>query len=553
MGSFTQVSTVTERFVNNKMMRIKLIRKIPMNEAAIVSEEVPQVNKKVSSVDNGEKLNCIKKIPSTDYGEMKLKPNPTFGTKAEKVNCIEKIPSTDNNGSKTDACEKKLKPNPTLGTKQIIRACQTSKQDTLKENCLKKSSVVNNGTKPTTPAICDKKQNPIAGHKRGSESVLETRERKRLKMDDTMTSICYKILTDIMNLERSKPFHTPPKPAVWGIADYFDIVKKPMDLGTIKQNLLQNKYLGADQFEDDVRLTFCNCIRYNPPGHGYHKSAKELLREFDRLWKPVKMKIDLEHNNTTFHVENKHLESLLTNCDKLPRTALPRKARSFEDLKKLSAELHHIKTVQDAEPKHKPKLRDSLSSKPASFPKTSDGDLSSSSVSRVAKMLDRNSETISKAQHYEQGGKTGEASWQTEKMLLQRRQHQEKATTKSQIKGDKSAARLKTEYELKKQRQAARKAAREAIEMVEKSVSIDDNWKVAKDFEALIRQPMVVTSHGDRSHANKNNVWSRMKSDKQKSPLERLGLYIKEEYQVGDESDYIISADEDDLEEGEIR
>ncbi|KAL2936543.1 Transcription factor GTE10, partial [Bienertia sinuspersici] len=514
MGSFTQVSTVTERFVNNKMMRIKLIRKIPMNEAAIVSEEVPQVNKKVSSVDNGEKLNCIKKIPSTDNGEKKLKPNPTFGTKAEKVNCIEKIPSTDNNGIKTDACEKKLKPNPTLGTKQIIRACQTLKQDTLKENCLKKSSVVNNGTKPTTPAICDKKQNPIAGHKRGSESVLETRERKRLKMDDTMTSICYKILTDIMNLERSKPFHTPPKPAVWGIADYFDIVKKPMDLGTIKQNLVQNKYLGADQFEDDVRLTFCNCIRYNPPGHGYHKSAKELLREFDRLWKPVKMKFDLEHNNTTFHVENKHLESLLTKCDKLPRTALPRKARSCEDLKKLSAELQHSKTVK--------------------------------------------------------GGKTGAASWHTEKMLLQRRQHQEKATMESQTKGDKSAARLKTEYELKKQRQAERKAAREAIEMVscnrdyilnihfsamqvEKSVSVDDNWKVAKDFEALIRQPMVVTSHGDRSHANKNNVWSRMKSDKQKSPLERLGLYIKEEYRVGDEFDYIILADEDDLEEGEIR
>ncbi|KAL2928202.1 Transcription factor GTE10 [Bienertia sinuspersici] len=550
MGSFTQVSTVTERFVNNKMMRIKLIRKIPINEAAIVSEEVPEVNKKVSSVDNGEKLNCIKKIPSTDNGEKKLKPNPTFGTKAEKVNCIEKIPSTDNNGSKTDACEKKLKPNPTLGTKQIIRACQSSKQAPLKENCLKKikSSVVHTKTPPTTPAICDKKQNPIAGHKRGSESVLETRERKRLKMDDTMTSICYKILTDIMNLERSKPFHTPPKPAVWGIADYFDIVKKPMDLGTIKQNLLQNKYLGADQFEADVRLTFCNCIRYNPPGHGYHKSAKELLREFDRLWKPIKMKIDLERNNTTFHVENKHLESVLTKCDKLPRTPLPRKARSCEDLKKLSAELQHSKTVKDAEPKHKPKLRDSLSSKPAST--------LNNCASRVAKLLDRYSGIISKSQHYtkvKQGGKTGAASWQTEKMMLQRRQHQEKATTESQIRGDKSAARVKTEYELKKQRQAERKAAREAIEMVEKSVSVDDNWKVAKDFEALIRQPMVVTSHGDRPYANKNNVWSRMKSDKQKSPLERLGLYIKEEYQVGDESDYIISADENDLEEGEIR
>jgi hypothetical protein len=45
--------------------------------------------------------------------------------------------------------------------------------------------------------------------------------------------------------------------------DYFDIVTKPMDLGTIKKKLSHNVYISAQNFVDDMQLVWTNCIRYN--------------------------------------------------------------------------------------------------------------------------------------------------------------------------------------------------------------------------------------------------------------------------------------------------
>jgi transcriptional activator SPT7 len=45
--------------------------------------------------------------------------------------------------------------------------------------------------------------------------------------------------------------------------DYFDIVPKPMDFGTIKKKLLHNVYESARDFVDDMSLVWGNCIRYN--------------------------------------------------------------------------------------------------------------------------------------------------------------------------------------------------------------------------------------------------------------------------------------------------
>ncbi|KAL2931096.1 Transcription factor GTE10 [Bienertia sinuspersici] len=604
MGSVSEVSTiVTENAITSKKPRLKILVKKPANGACQVSE-VPAAN-------------CIKKVASTDGGSKEETSN--------KVNCIKKAPSTDGgSGINADTYEKKLKS--TLGTKHVIGGCQPTKQ-VPEVNCLEKSSVTHNLT--TTTSICNKKLHPMAGYKHRSEEVLGNHERKRLKMDSSATLLCHNILKQLMNLKQSVPFHTPVKPELWGLDDYFDIIKKPMDLGTIKQKLLQNKLLGTDQFEADVRLTFSNAMLYNPPGNWCHESAKELLRVFERLWKPVKMKLDKDHRDikhkgseishrktvvgvkdedpehvSVYHnqlpgkslprlakssedwklsverqdrkrrdiklkgfesnklvcdVEHNDLESMADHFNPFPEKTLPRRAKSFEDLNKLSREAQHsgLKTVGG---------RSTSTSQGASYgqgsvgeyhglascPTISDLELSPSKALRVAKLMDRYSETILKAQNHtllEQGGGTNSATWQTEKMLLQMRQREEKARICEQIKAVKSAARLKTESELKKQRQVEREAARMAIQTMEQSVFVDDNLQVLRDLEAMIGRPLVVMCHGDRSRAN--SVWSQMKSDKFKSPLERLGLYIKEEYQVGNEDDYVISMN-DDFEEGEV-
>lgn len=61
-----------------------------------------------------------------------------------------------------------------------------------------------------------------------------------------------------------------------GLVDYFDIIKKPMDLGTVKDKMERREYGNATEFVDDVRLIFTNCYRYNQPDTDVVAMAKKL-------------------------------------------------------------------------------------------------------------------------------------------------------------------------------------------------------------------------------------------------------------------------------------
>ena len=61
----------------------------------------------------------------------------------------------------------------------------------------------------------------------------------------------------------SMPFRQPVDPTALGIPDYFDIVKTPMDLSTIKMNLNSGKYSDPWEYVDDVWLMFDNAWLYN--------------------------------------------------------------------------------------------------------------------------------------------------------------------------------------------------------------------------------------------------------------------------------------------------
>lgn len=50
------------------------------------------------------------------------------------------------------------------------------------------------------------------------------------------------------------PFKQPVDPAVDNVPNYFDVVKRPMDLNTIRTKMINNVYKSAAEFEADVRL-----------------------------------------------------------------------------------------------------------------------------------------------------------------------------------------------------------------------------------------------------------------------------------------------------------
>jgi hypothetical protein len=58
-------------------------------------------------------------------------------------------------------------------------------------------------------------------------------------------------------------FHEPVDFVKLNIPDYLDIIRQPMDFGTIKSKLSSNQYLRLQDFLHDVQLVFDNCILYN--------------------------------------------------------------------------------------------------------------------------------------------------------------------------------------------------------------------------------------------------------------------------------------------------
>ena len=102
-------------------------------------------------------------------------------------------------------------------------------------------------------------------------------------------------LTSVRQLIAHKwgfPFATPVDPVALELPTYFDIIKEPMDLGTIKKLIEDGgKYVMAEEVDADVRLTFANAMTFNAEGTDVHTMARELLAEWEPKWESIKERI----------------------------------------------------------------------------------------------------------------------------------------------------------------------------------------------------------------------------------------------------------------------
>ena len=61
----------------------------------------------------------------------------------------------------------------------------------------------------------------------------------------------------------SMPFRQPVDEIALNIPDYYDVIKKPMDMSLIKRNLDTGKYTDPWEYVDDIWLMFDNAWLYN--------------------------------------------------------------------------------------------------------------------------------------------------------------------------------------------------------------------------------------------------------------------------------------------------
>ncbi|KAI9833386.1 MAG: hypothetical protein M1826_007484 [Phylliscum demangeonii] len=79
-------------------------------------------------------------------------------------------------------------------------------------------------------------------------------------------------------------FYQPVDVVALNIPHYHRVVKKPMDMATLRDRLKAGEYENAKEFEADVRLMFRNCASFNPPGDAVHAFGKRLEDVFDKEW-----------------------------------------------------------------------------------------------------------------------------------------------------------------------------------------------------------------------------------------------------------------------------
>ncbi|KAM0790690.1 hypothetical protein ACM66B_004548 [Microbotryomycetes sp. NB124-2] len=127
----------------------------------------------------------------------------------------------------------------------------------------------------------DQVQMPVSGKSRtGRVSGKSAQEQLRF---------CKEVIKELFKKVHEPyafPFYEPVNYIQLNIPQYPSIIKRPMDLGTVRTKLETGQYPLPPYapFEADVRLIFRNCYTFNPPGTPVHEMGRRLEAVFDAKW-----------------------------------------------------------------------------------------------------------------------------------------------------------------------------------------------------------------------------------------------------------------------------
>ncbi|KAJ8038400.1 Bromodomain testis-specific protein [Holothuria leucospilota] len=113
-----------------------------------------------------------------------------------------------------------------------------------------------------------------AQHQKGKKDVKLTVQLK----------YCANIIKDFLSKKHASyawPFYKPVDADVLQLHDYHEIIKHPMDLGTVKKKMDAREYRNSTEFAADMRMIFTNCYKYNPPDHDVVGMARKLQEVFE--------------------------------------------------------------------------------------------------------------------------------------------------------------------------------------------------------------------------------------------------------------------------------
>jgi len=112
---------------------------------------------------------------------------------------------------------------------------------------------------------------------------------------------CLEVLKVLQGHQHGWVFNSPVDPIELGLPDYFEVIKQPMDLGTIRKKLENGCYHSLDDFHNHVHITFDNAMLYNPEGSVVYNMANEMktkfIQDFENLMKQLNAEEDSKRRN----------------------------------------------------------------------------------------------------------------------------------------------------------------------------------------------------------------------------------------------------------------
>jgi hypothetical protein len=177
-----------------------------------------------------------------------------------------------------------------------------------------KATAANSG--PAPPMKPPERFIPSMSGLQRRESSRMSRLPSRLEEDDPQAQMdrlmdrCRQILKELQEGDVNQIFAAPVDPVALGIPTYFDVVKDPMDLGTIKTRMDANKIDSPEEFARLVRLTFENAITFNTmPDNIVHITARTLLTSFNKKFGAIdKAYATAKKNRTLTKAERQELK-----------------------------------------------------------------------------------------------------------------------------------------------------------------------------------------------------------------------------------------------------
>ena len=114
--------------------------------------------------------------------------------------------------------------------------------------------------------------------------MSETEEtQKQKKMSDYQRRNALKVIDSLLEFRIADIFAVPVDPRRDGCPDYFKVITRPMDLGTVRSKLVNNEYESTIHFKADVRRIWDNTYKYHGVNSLISKFAKQLQQEFEGM------------------------------------------------------------------------------------------------------------------------------------------------------------------------------------------------------------------------------------------------------------------------------